>query len=109
MFALSVLAPLASPWPANWLDRTFAFACWRAAALKSRMLPYYERAQSVMGSGPFAYDAADWEDEAAPQLKFNSDRLQTRIFQFGNGALFFDPYRRKLNQSSNITTLTPSS
>ena len=69
------------------------------------LLPYYERAQSVMGAGPFAYDAEDWEDETAPQLKFTSDRLRTRIFQFGNGALFFDQYRRSLNQSKNITTL----
>ncbi len=69
------------------------------------LLPYYERAQSVIGSGPFAYEADDWADADAPQLKFASDRLQTQIFQFGNGALFFDQYRRTLSQSKNVTTL----
>lgn len=69
------------------------------------LLPYYERAQSVMGSGPFAYDAEDWEDETAPQLQFQQKRLATRIFQFGNGALFFEQYRYKLHQAQNITTL----
>jgi choline dehydrogenase-like flavoprotein len=72
---------------------------------REHLLPYYERAQGVMGSGPFAYDAEDWESEDAPQLKFKRDRLRTRMFQFGNGALFFEQYRAKLNQSKNVTTL----
>jgi choline dehydrogenase-like flavoprotein len=72
---------------------------------REHLLPFYERAQVVMGSGPFAYDAEDWETADAPQMQFKSDRLQTRMFQFGNGHLFVDQYRREIGRANNITTL----
>ncbi|NJO78763.1 MAG: GMC family oxidoreductase [Cyanobacteria bacterium RM1_2_2] len=72
---------------------------------REHLVPFYERAQTVMGSGPFAYDAEDWETTDAPQMQFKSDRLQTRMFQFGVGNLFIDQYRREIGRANNITTL----
>jgi choline dehydrogenase-like flavoprotein len=72
---------------------------------RQHLAPFYERAQTVMGSGPFAYDAEDWQTPDAPQMQFKNDRLRTRIFQFGNGQLFIDQYRREIGRANNITTL----
>lgn len=71
---------------------------------RDHLVPFYERAQAVMGSGPFAYDAEDWETADAPQMQFKSNRLRTRVFQFGVGKLFVDQYRREIGRASNITT-----
>lgn len=72
---------------------------------RDHLVPYYERAQTVMGSGPFAYDAEDWATPDAPALQFKSDRLRTRMFQFGMGNLFTEQYRREIGQARHITTL----
>jgi choline dehydrogenase-like flavoprotein len=72
---------------------------------RKHLEPFYQRAQAVMGAGPFAYDAQDWETKDAPQIRFKNNRLRTQIFQFGNGQLFIDQYRREIGRAHNITTL----
>jgi choline dehydrogenase-like flavoprotein len=71
---------------------------------RNHLVPYYERAQKVCKLGPFAYDAEDWEDTNNPQLPFVSNRVITRMFQFGPGGAFYQEYRDEIMRSGNITT-----
>ncbi len=65
--------------------------------------PFYARAQRVFKLGPYAYEGADWADEAAPALPLASERVRTRMYQFGDGNLFSSEYRRELEQSRNLS------
>lgn len=71
---------------------------------RDHLLPYYERAQRVFQMGPFAYEGADWADNQSPCLPFMGDRVTTRVFQFSPGAVFFEQYRREIDEAKNITT-----
>lgn len=71
---------------------------------RNHLVPYYERAQEVCKLGPFTYEAEDWEDSNSPQLPFVSNRVITRMFQFGPGAAFYQEYRDEIMRSGNITT-----
>jgi choline dehydrogenase-like flavoprotein len=69
--------------------------------------PWYARAQAVLGAGPYAYDLKHWVTPETPPLPFG-DRLQTRIFMFGNGEMFTHKYRHELELSRNVTVYTSS-
>lgn len=73
---------------------------------KTHLDPFYERAQSVLKIGPYAYDVENWEDAAeASRLPFKSDRIQTIIFQFANRMIFIKDYRDELASAENVTTI----
>ncbi|MFB2839407.1 GMC oxidoreductase [Floridanema evergladense] len=67
--------------------------------------PYYERAHRLCKIGPYTYEPEDWEDKEAKRLPFTSDRITTRISQFGSKTPFTHEYRETIKQSKNITTL----
>lgn len=65
--------------------------------------PYYERAQAIMGAGPYAYDTDHWTTEETPQLPFKTNRVKTSMFMFGNGQVFTQQYRIEIDRAPNIT------
>lgn len=69
----------------------------------AHLKPFYERAQKVCKIGPFAYDAAAWEDAETRRLPFVGDRIYTNIFQFGYNTVFTQDYRNEVIDSKNIT------
>jgi choline dehydrogenase-like flavoprotein len=69
---------------------------------KETLDPYYERAHAFCETGPYNYDVAHWETEQAKALKF-SDRVTSRMFQFGRRDIFLQDYRKKIEQSSNAS------
>lgn len=75
------------------------------AITRSELDPYYERAHKLCKIGPFTYEPEDWEDKKAVRLPFKSDRMTTRISQFGSKTPFTEEYREIIKQSKNITTL----
>ncbi|MFB2894432.1 GMC oxidoreductase [Aerosakkonemataceae cyanobacterium BLCC-F50] len=72
---------------------------------KTDLDPYYERAHRLCKIGPYTYEPEDWEDKRAVRLPFKSDRMTTRISQFGSKTPFTQEYRETIKQSKNITTL----
>lgn len=75
------------------------------AIARADLDPYYERAHKLCKIGPFTYEPEDWEDKRAVRLPFKSDRMTTRISQFGSKTPFTEEYREIIKQSKNITTL----
>jgi choline dehydrogenase-like flavoprotein len=72
---------------------------------RDHLVPYYERAQAVFDAGPFAhYNVEEWETAETPRLMPNSDRITTRMFQFGARDLFTTTYRNELADADNVTT-----
>lgn len=65
--------------------------------------PYYRRAQTVVGIGPFAYDATSWVDDAHPCLPLGGTRLSTAVYQFGLADLFTGSHPRAIAESDNVT------
>lgn len=70
---------------------------------KATLDPYYERAHAVCKTGPYQYDVDFWADNQAQPLPFQSDRVTTRMFQFGPREVFIHDYRKQIEQSPNIT------
>ena len=68
----------------------------------SHLEPFYSRAQLFCGLGPFAYDGEDWSDEQLTCLAPESERLTTRIYQFGVGRLYTQSYPDEIRSSGNI-------
>ena len=75
------------------------------AIARADLDPYYKRAHKLCKIGPFTYEPEDWEDKRAVRLPFKSDRMTTRISQFGSKTPFTEEYREIIKQSKNITTL----
>lgn len=72
---------------------------------KAHLDPFYERAQSVCNLGPFSYDVDEWVSDRTPQLRFNSDRLITKISQYAPRTPFTHEYPNEIKQASNISVL----
>jgi hypothetical protein len=71
---------------------------------KTQLDPFYERAQSICGLGPFAYEAKAWEDARNRPLPFAQDRVKTSLFQFGPKSAFTRDHVREIDQAENIIT-----
>lgn len=71
---------------------------------RSRLVPFYERAQVVLQIGPFAYDAEAWNTEHASPLPFTGGRVITQIVQFSPPTRFGQVYRSEIANATNITT-----
>ena len=72
---------------------------------KSHLDPFYQRAQSILQLGPFAYEAEAWETESEPRLPFIGSRVVTSIFQQHQPPLRFGKvYRDEIVKAHNIST-----
>ncbi len=69
---------------------------------KSKLDPFYERAQSVCKLGLYKYDAKDWESDKTSRLQFAGNRVITTIFQ-ANPIRFGETYRNEVVGAGNIT------
>jgi len=70
--------------------------------------PYYERAQTLCGLGPYAYDAASWarpETGRAP-VQLEGHGLVSRVYQLGARQALLGPTLQRLRESGNATLLT---
>jgi choline dehydrogenase-like flavoprotein len=52
------------------------------------LLPFYQRAQEILGLGPFSYEGADWATPTRPLAPLEGGPLTSRIYQFGPAAIF---------------------
>jgi choline dehydrogenase-like flavoprotein len=64
--------------------------------------PYYRRAQTFCRLGPFAYDPGEWSDASGGPIPFQSDLLQTRVYQFSHPTDLGVVYREELG-AHNVT------
>ena len=75
---------------------------------KADLAPYYQKANAICKIGPDVYEAKAWEEDQAKPLSFQSDRIQSSVFQFGPSAVFTHDYREELQASSVTTYLNAS-
>lgn len=72
---------------------------------KSRLDPFYGRAQAVCRIEPSTFEVGDWEDtQTRPRLKFTGGEAETVIFKFGSRLPFVRDYMDEIGRASNITT-----
>ena len=64
--------------------------------------PYYERAQSLCGLGPYRYRGEDWATPDRPLLPLSSSALTTDVYQFGTARLFTDVYLQDVRAARNV-------
>lgn len=70
---------------------------------KDHLDPFYERAQKMLRIGPYAYDPADWADpEIRPEIPFVGDRVHTTMFQFARRTIFYEDFRRTIEQAERV-------
>lgn len=73
---------------------------------KEQLDPFYARAQDVCQVGANTYAVDDWENpHQTPRLPFQTDRVQTTIFQFMRRTVYIEAYRKLIDRAANITTL----
>ncbi|MEO0869476.1 MAG: FAD-dependent oxidoreductase, partial [Cyanobacteria bacterium J06642_11] len=70
------------------------------------LMPYYERAHQICQIGPLDYSPTTWETAHRHELTFGDERVESRIFQFGRSAVFFQGYTQELNHAENIDIYT---
>lgn len=70
---------------------------------KSELDPYYARAQVTCKIGSYAYQPEDWADGQAPEIKFASGNVVTKMFQCGPRDVYLDEYRKEIERSPNLT------
>ena len=69
---------------------------------RTRLDPFYERAQQVCGLGPFAYDAKTWEAQGyGTPLPLDPKLVRSVIFQFGKHSRF-DRYEDDFARAENV-------
>ncbi|MFQ4137180.1 GMC oxidoreductase [Nodosilinea sp. PGN35] len=66
------------------------------------LIPYYEKAQRVAHSGPFAYSPAPWSDAQAKPFDFAENTFTSKVFQFGARTVFYQNYLAELGAAPNI-------
>lgn len=69
---------------------------------------FYARAQQVCDVGPFRYDLADWPHGDEPVLGEHSERLATKVIQFGPPTRFGQKYRSAFEASENVRVILHS-
>lgn len=74
-----------------------------------QLMPYYQRAQKVLKLGPFAYDAAYWQQAIAAgrfqEFPFDPQRVTTEISQFSPPVRFGRDYRDELARATDVTVI----
>lgn len=76
---------------------------------RAHLDPFYERAQGVCRSGPFAYGPEPWEGERAKRPALGNGDLETAMFQFGAADVFHGRYRKELAEAANVRLLLNTS
>ncbi len=64
--------------------------------------PFYRRAQTLCGLGPFAYDAATWTGPGLEPLALPGPHFTSRVFQVGVRRVFPDEKLAALRSASNL-------
>lgn len=71
---------------------------------KTHLDPFYIRAHNLFKIGPYSYEIQDWRGSGhIDYFNFNEDDLKSTIFQFAKKDLFFNDYRKEIENSDNIT------
>lgn len=69
---------------------------------RAQLEPFYQRAQTVCGLGPFAYEVDAWESqELGKRLPLDAGCIRSEIFQFQRGNAFFR-YVDDFKQADNV-------
>lgn len=69
--------------------------------------PFYERAQPVLGLGPFAYELDDWRDNGAGEvLDLDETVVRTVMFQVVPGRNLADRHETRLRDERRIRLVT---
>jgi choline dehydrogenase-like flavoprotein len=69
---------------------------------KASLDPYYERAQSACGLGPYTYHGVDWASADRPLLALPPGPLTTDVYQFGPARLFTEAYLEELRRAPSV-------
>ncbi len=76
---------------------------------RTELDPFYERAQPILGLGPFDYDIDSWTerlgDDAVALPSFGSGRMRAEVCQLGPPIRFGRDYRKAMEQADNIDVL----
>ena len=72
---------------------------------KADLDPYYHRAQTVCGLGPYRYDAKAWAGPDAPLFPLDESTIETSVWQFGPQEPFLRTYLDELDGAGNISIL----
>ena len=74
---------------------------------RTHLNPYYRRAQALCRSGPYSYQAADWEEGGVnPCLEMDPNRVATTIFHFTDRRTFVSHYLDEIKGSDTVRLLT---
>jgi choline dehydrogenase-like flavoprotein len=68
--------------------------------------PWYARAQSLCGLGPFDYRPESWSSPDAPPLPLDPALVESQMFQFGPGSAWREVVVGKLRSQANVVILT---
>ena len=71
---------------------------------RSHLVPFYERAHSVLQLGPFAYTGGEWETPERPQAAFRADTLTSAVLQQSPPTRFGKVYREDVQNAPNVDT-----
>lgn len=66
------------------------------------LLPYYEKAQQVAHSGPFAYEPQAWSDRQVKPIEWAGDNFTSKVYQFGPRQVFYQDYLEELSHSQKV-------
>lgn len=70
----------------------------------ARLVPFYERAQTVLQLGPFGYEGKDWASDDRPPAKFDGGTLTSAVIQQSPPTRFGQVYRDEVEKAPNIDT-----
>jgi len=70
---------------------------------RTALEPFYRRAQSVCGLGPFGYHGSDFAGPHRPEFTFPGERVETHAFQIA-ATRFGEVYRDELAAAANVET-----
>ena len=76
---------------------------------REHLMPYYLRAQSTCQAGNFSYSPEGFEDSEVQRMTLPDADLETGIFRFSAGNVFYQHYRDELAASRNVTVYTYAS
>jgi choline dehydrogenase-like flavoprotein len=68
----------------------------------AHLLPFYEKAQTLFQLGRFAYSAEDWRENGVSPIRFQSERVCSRAFQYSPPTRFGEVFRDELKQATNV-------
>jgi choline dehydrogenase-like flavoprotein len=66
------------------------------------LLPYYQKAQSVLQLGPYGYTADDWRAHGVRPMGIEGERVHSYAFHYSPPTRFGEAYRDELQQASNV-------